>query len=735
MHKSNDINVLHSISKITEGYDGSSSPLDLVSQLLEKLHSVFEPRNEVFFSTMQCFFPVDGGHLKRQEKIPSLFNIKSKGKTPEKQLKEVLLFLVSSQTLIRNEPTASILNVFGNRFTIETIRDEAALFPEGDISYNKEHKTLTIYIPNLFDEKINTMFFKFVDSELAREISQPQEGNFLVDGNLVENTLKKMIGSSEFDDFAGFVRKYLEKESITRINNHLIHCFFSLKEKINLTLPKDQVKLFCQTIILHSLFKSSGYSYQVIVSKNSYENGPGYYGSYLFNSSKAFPPEKLNVFHIGLNLALSAVYESTVWERKRKRGFPRIKISPKVADFYGMVGQSEEICRVFDKIRKVARFDTDVLILGESGTGKDLAARAIHALSAKAKGPFIPVSLSDRPDSLIDSELFGHEKGAFTGAVCQKQGYLERAGGGTLFLDEISHIPSTVQAKLLRVFQSRSFERVGGSTPLDVDIRIICATSEDLGNKEIRENLEFLDPLFYRLEQFVISIPPLRKRKKDIPLLVNFFLEKLNRDGEVIISDEAMDFLISLDWPGNIRQLIAALKRAYIEAYDEGLIEPHHFEREYKKESQNHLSLNRNLKTTLTYLRQNKFILDSTLKEMNRKAFKISRKTLIRYTRELCLWFLGVNDWDLNQAITSMAGKADLERYAAQRFRSYFIGDKRCKGILPVLSNNHTDADLEEFFKEIVHHDFRKHLHELKKRIMNTDISYATWKYILFQYE
>ncbi len=734
MSNDNEVDILHRISRITEHYDSTLPTLDLITQVLENLQPLFKPENEVFFSTLQCFFRREHNRLKRQENIPSIFNVNTMWKEPLRQLKEILLFLVSSQTMAGNEPAASILNIFGNRFTIETIRDDANVFPLGEISYSEEYKTLTIHVPDLFEEKLSTTFYSFVDSELAQKMSPPGEGPFLVDGYLVENILHKMISVPEFADFATFVEKYLKSNNIKRVNEHLINRFFALKERLSFTFPKNKVSLFCQTIILHSLFKSSRYSYHLIVLKNQNNMIPAYYGSILFNSNKPFPLERINVFHIGLNLALSAINESLALEKEKKRDIPQVKAEATADGFLGMVGQSEAICRVFDKIKKVARFETDVLILGESGTGKDLAARAIHALSSKNKGPFIPVSLSDRPDSLIDSELFGHEKGAFTGAIHQKKGYLERAEGGTLFLDEISHIPSTVQAKLLRVFQSRSFERVGGASALDVDLRIICATSEDLGNKEIRENLEFLDPLYYRLEQFVISIPPLRKRKEDIPLLANFFLGKLNRQGEVKISDEAKDFIVSLDWPGNIRQLFAALRRAYIEAYDEGLIEPRHFEREYKKSEQKQQSLNRNLKTTLTYLRENGFVLDSALKEMNRNAFKISRKTLIRYTRELCLWFLAVNDWDLHRAVSNMAGKADLERYAAQRFRSYFIGDNRCNGILPIISNNHTDKEQEAFFKEIVHRDFHGHLLALKGKVVSREISYLTWKYILTHY-
>ncbi len=234
-------------------------------------------------------------------------------------------------------------------------------------------------------------------------------------------------------------------------------------------------------------------------------------------------------------------------------------------DFAGMVGKNRAMQEIYSLIEKVSPTPTSVLITGESGTGKELIARAIHCNSNREDGPFISVNCAALPDSLLESELFGHEKGAFTGAVSLRKGRFERADGGTLFLDEIGEMPLALQAKLLRIIQEKTFERVGGSTELSVDVRIIAAT-----NKELKEEVEqgnFREDLYYRLNVLNIHVPPLRERMDDIPLLALHFVDKfakqLNKPG-LIISEESISFLSSLPWEGNIRELENTIERASI---------------------------------------------------------------------------------------------------------------------------------------------------------------------------
>jgi transcriptional regulator with GAF, ATPase, and Fis domain len=216
-------------------------------------------------------------------------------------------------------------------------------------------------------------------------------------------------------------------------------------------------------------------------------------------------------------------------------------------------------------VERVALTDASVLIQGESGTGKELIARAIHAASPRKNRPLIKVNCAALPSSLIESELFGHEKGAFTGATSKRIGRFELAEGGTLFLDEVGEIPLDVQVKLLRVIQEREFERVGGQTPIKMDVRVITATNRNLLQEVADKN--FREDLFYRLNVFPLTTPPLRERLEDIPLLVNFLIGKFGpKIGKKIesISANSMQRLQNYRWPGNIRELENIIERAII---------------------------------------------------------------------------------------------------------------------------------------------------------------------------
>jgi DNA-binding NtrC family response regulator len=230
-----------------------------------------------------------------------------------------------------------------------------------------------------------------------------------------------------------------------------------------------------------------------------------------------------------------------------------------------IVGMSPPIQRLKELITHIAPTDATVLIYGESGTGKELVARAIHKASRRADKPMIKVSCAALPESLLESELFGYEKGAFTGAYTRKPGKFELANGGTFFLDEIGDMSPSMQVKLLRVLQEKEFERLGGTKTIKVDVRIIAATNRNL-REAIREKV-FREDLFYRLSVIPIALPPLRNRKEDIPLLCEHFIQKLNkRMPKKIkgISDEAMKKLMEYDWPGNVRELENTIERAFI---------------------------------------------------------------------------------------------------------------------------------------------------------------------------
>ncbi len=236
--------------------------------------------------------------------------------------------------------------------------------------------------------------------------------------------------------------------------------------------------------------------------------------------------------------------------------------------FDNIVGHATVMQRIFDMVRQVAKWNTTVLIRGESGTGKELIANAIHYNSPRHNGPFIKVNCAALPENLLESELFGHEKGAFSGAINQRKGRFERADGGTLFLDEIGEIPPTFQAKLLRVLQEGELERVGGSRTLKIDVRVIAATNVDL--ETAVEMGDFREDLYYRLNVMPITLPALRERSEDIPELAQFLVTKIAKmqSRELRLTDSAVRLLMQHTWPGNVRELENCLERAAIMSED-----------------------------------------------------------------------------------------------------------------------------------------------------------------------
>ncbi len=253
-------------------------------------------------------------------------------------------------------------------------------------------------------------------------------------------------------------------------------------------------------------------------------------------------------------------------KENRRLGAENAYLREEVEERFGdIVGRSPQMLAIFQGIQKIASTNSSVFLFGESGTGKELVARAIHRQSPRAGGPFIKVNCSALAETLLESELFGHERGAFTGAVKERRGRFELAHGGSLFLDEISDIPSAVQIRLLRVLQEKEIERVGGERTIKVDVRIISATNRDLGEAVAKG--AFREDLYYRLHIVPLRIPPLRERQGDIELLVRHFIRTISKEtGKRItgLSDEAMLLLTAYPWPGNVRELENAIERAIV---------------------------------------------------------------------------------------------------------------------------------------------------------------------------
>lgn len=278
-----------------------------------------------------------------------------------------------------------------------------------------------------------------------------------------------------------------------------------------------------------------------------------------------------------LLLRISKVYnEALIYKENR---LLRMEVRKRF-EFNNIIGKSRKMQEVFSLIEKVAPSNSTVLIYGSSGTGKELVAKAIHYNSPRANGPFIPFNCGAIPETLVESELFGHIKGAFTGAIQTKNGLFEEAHGGTLFLDEISNTLPSVQAKLLRVLQEKEITKVGSVERIKVDVRMIAATNIDLEAAVKRG--EFREDLFYRLNVFPIFLPDLKDRKEDIPLLVYHFLDKYSKEMKKDIkgiSKEAMKILLDYSWPGNVRELENAIERAVIMT-DQEYLTPQDFPRD-----------------------------------------------------------------------------------------------------------------------------------------------------------
>lgn len=302
-----------------------------------------------------------------------------------------------------------------------------------------------------------------------------------------------------------------------------------------------------------------------------------------------------------------------------------------VEEFEGIIGKSKKMKELFNEIEIVSKSESYILIEGESGTGKELVAKAIHKRSRRANNPFVPINCSAIPSELFENELFGHEKGAYTGAASREIGKIELAGEGTLFLDEIGEMPLFMQAKLLRVLQEKEFYRVGGTSLIKMRCRVISATNRNL--EEMIENKEFREDLFYRINVIHLKIPPLRERKEDIPLLVKRFIEKfskINNKNIYDIDNEALEILMEYDWPGNVRQLENIIERAVVLCQGE-IITSQHLPQRIKEKP---LVSKINLEKSLNLYEIEKNIILKVLQEENFNQTKaaqrlgISRKQL-----------------------------------------------------------------------------------------------------------
>ncbi len=296
----------------------------------------------------------------------------------------------------------------------------------------------------------------------------------------------------------------------------------------------------------------------------------------LTKSTKMGFDDTVRILSIISSLFAQSMYSHFVLEDEKEKlkdlkQYYKMEWDSKVHNFGDIIGESKKMKDVYKVVERIAQSDVTVLVRGETGTGKELVAAAIHKRSRRAEEPFVKLNCAAITDSLLESELFGHEKGAFTDAKETRKGRFELADKGTLFLDEIGDISASAQVKLLRVLQEREFERVGGSKTIKVNVRLVAATNRNL--EQMVKDGEFREDLYYRLNVIPIDLPPLRKRGEDIKLLVNFFLERSmkNHKKVVKITDEAMDKLMGYPWPGNVREMENTIERIVLMGDEDGI--------------------------------------------------------------------------------------------------------------------------------------------------------------------
>ena len=562
------IDILHQLAITPPSNSLFANPIDYLKWFLKKVNGFFDEEDKIRFVNVQYFSSLYKNQIGfvngRLINVPTLLNLDViKVETIPKTLIDITAFLAAT-SIIQNahsEANRVTINTFRDKLKIETIRENGPSDSDHKVIFNQEQNLLTIIIPDLYDPSVSITLLGegfYLKEELS--IQEFEKGCIILDGTIIDDKVEILFCSEKLKPFMSEIQKFINSPSTQKLTQGYLEEFYSFDYFKPLNELKDQIRKFILTALLHSWFKPNRFDYQIVVSKHD-RNEPLSYGCFLINTDAQLSAELLNYLQIALNIAFNSLSDILVWylpksnDRVTKR-VPTDQLRNFETNKDSQLIYKSTSMRALDfEITKLARTDESVLLLGETGVGKDFIANEIHNRSNRKDKPFISVPLSSLSEQIIESELFGSEKGSYTGSTETRKGKFEQAEGGTLYLPEISEIPINIQIKLLEFLQYKSISKVGGSKS-KLDVRLIFASNSNLENLIAKGKVR--SDFYYRICVLKIIIPSLRDRKGDILPLAHFFTKKHSQRifGEEYSLDNNVDgILTEQNWDGNVRQL------------------------------------------------------------------------------------------------------------------------------------------------------------------------------------
>jgi len=564
----NYLDIIHQLSTKPVNPNEFDNPNKYLKWFLETLSSMFSEQDELLFTNIQFFdFSVsDCEYFKngRLTGFPTLYGLNDAESLITIQ-SEILTFLIA--VIINQQMSAggtrSSINAFQDKMIIESITKDNNNNNGQIVHYNSQQKIISFNMPDLYDPAISKIFLNKINDGLKKSLIKTDSSFLIKTDEAFERIIDKIFSSGKFQEFIPVMGQFLQTERVINISKQCRTELSKLNKLYGFAQDENALKNFITTALLHSWIKSCKYNYMFTSVHYDKQKIPISYAILLAVTNEKINDEKLNLLHVSLNIAFSALTEIQKWFVKDSLGLENKIALKKKAAFdlenkkSSLVYKSSSMQKIDFEITKLARTNEHVLLLGETGVGKDLIASEIHKRSSRADKPFITLPINTLSESLIESELFGHSKGSFTGASEDKVGRFEGASGCTVYLPEISELPEKIQLKLLEFIQFSHIDKVGNKgKKLKVDVRLIFASNADLEEKMKRGKLR--EDFYYRISVIELRIPPLRERPDDIHALTEHLVKKhsFRLKGEEVKFDKSIiDLLEQQSWKGNVRQL------------------------------------------------------------------------------------------------------------------------------------------------------------------------------------